>query len=244
MSEIYVYGRAAIGRRIGAFCVDYAVMLLLAFVPFFFFSGFGDSDSFFMKFPFVMAVAVGGVLFKDVFGRSLGKLVFGIVIAHGDAPDLPVTAWQRIKRNIPLLFWPVEVIMTFQSPWNRRLGDKWAHTLIAAKVRKKKSLPVILTAVLGGALFLSFIIFGAMNIMRNDSSYKAATAFIQSQEEIVSEVGAIERFGAPSGSQNYSNGYGSARYKIRVVGEDDTITVSIYLTKKPDGEWVVEDVDW
>ena len=79
-----------------------------------------------------------------------------------------------------------------------------------------------------------------MNLMRNDSSFDAATSFIQSQEEIVSEVGGIERFGTfPSGSVQYSNGYGSARLRIKVVGEDATVTVEVYMTKKPDEEWLV-----
>ena len=152
MNENLVYGRLAIGRRVGAFIVDYGIIMILAFIPFFFASDFGDMDSAFMTFSYTMAVAAGGILFKDVFGRSLGKLIFGIRIAHGDAPDLPVTAGQRILRNVPILIWPVELIMTFQDPYNRRLGDKWAHTLIAAEVRKKKT-PVMLIAALGGALF-------------------------------------------------------------------------------------------
>jgi uncharacterized RDD family membrane protein YckC len=244
MSENLVYGRLALGRRIGAFIVDYGIIIILAFIPLFFSSGFGDVDSFFMNFYLIMAVAAGGILFKDVFGRSLGKLIFGIRIAHGDAPDLPVSAGQRILRNIPMFFWPIELIMTFQDPYHRRLGDKWAHTLIAAEVRKKKT-PVMLIAVLGGALFFAFVLFGAMNIMRNDSSFDTATAFIQSQEEIVSEVGGIERFGAfPSGSVHYSNGYGTACLRVKVVGEDATVIVEVYLTKEPDGDWVVEKWYW
>ena len=236
MNEQLIYGRATLGRRVGAFIVDYVIITMLAFIPVFSFGGFGDMD-FFDTFPMVMAIAVGGILFKDVFGRSLGKRVFGIRIAHGDAADLRVGAGQRILRNVPLLFWPVELIMTFQDPYHRRLGDKWAHTLIAAEVRKKK-VPIMLIAAVGGAVFLLFIIFGVTGIIRSDDSYKTATEFIQSQEEIASAVGGIESFGQlPSGSLRYSNDSGS----ITVIGEDATLTVQIYLTKQPGEDWVVQD---
>lgn len=244
MNNPLIYGRATLGRRLGAFIVDYVIITLLAFIPIFVFGGFGDIDFFDTRFPLVMVIAVGGILFKDVFGRSLGKLIFGVRIAHGDAADLRVNAGQRILRNIPLLFWPVELIMTFQDPYQRRLGDKWAHTLIAAEVRKKK-VPVILIAAVGGAVFLLFILFGVTGIIRSDNSYKTATEFISAQDEIVSAVGGIEGFGQmPSGSLHYSNGKGSADLMITVIGEDATLTVRVYLTKQPGEDWVVRDFDY
>ncbi len=243
MNESLIYGRATLGRRVGAFIVDYFIITLLGLSPIFFFGGFGDIDVF-DRFPLTMAIAVGGILFKDVFGRSLGKLIFGVRIAHGDAADLRVNAGQRILRNVPLMLWPVELIMTFQDPYHRRLGDKWAHTLIAAEVRKKK-VPIILIAAVGGAVFLLFIIFSVTGTICSDDSYKAATEFIASQDEIVSAVGGIEGFGQmPSGSLRYSNGNGSANLMITVFGEDATLTVRVYLTKRPGENWVVQDFDY
>ena len=244
MNEHLIYGQPTLGRRVGAFIVDYFIITLLGMSPFMFLSNFGDMRTFYTNFPITMAIALSGILLKDVFGRSLGKLIFSIRIAHGDAADLHVTAGQRILRNIPLLFWPVELIMTFRDPYNRRLGDKWAHTLIAAETRKRK-LPVMLIAAVGGAVFFLFIFFGVTGIIRSDDSYKTAIEFIQSQEEIDSAVGGIESFGVlPSGSLQYVNDSGAADLRITVIGEDATITVKVHLTKQPGEDWVVNDFDY
>lgn len=249
MNENLVYGPPALGRRIGAFIVDYVILLFFGLIPFFFCFDYLKDMSvlnmrvFFIYFSVVMAIAVGGILFKDVFGRSLGKLLFGVHIAHSDAADLPVTAGQRILRNVPLLFWPIELIMTFQDPYRMRLGDKWAHTVIAADTRKKA--PVALLVTLGAIVFVLFILLITTTAIRNDDSYKTATDFIQSQEEIVSAVGGIEGFGfLPSGSLQYSNSSGIADLKITVIGKDARLTVEVLLTKKPGEEWVVTGYDY
>lgn len=243
MNNFLVYGQPALGRRIGAFIIDYLIITMLAFIPFLFLPGFSGMSSFETNFTILMVIAISGILLKDVFGRSIGKMIFGIHIAHGDAADKRVTAGQRILRNIPMLFWPIELIMTFNDPYNRRLGDKWAHTLIAADARKKT--PIMLIAALGGAAFILFIIMGVTNIIRNDDSYKTAAEFIQSQDEIFTAVGGIESFGSfPSGSLHYSSGSGTARLRITVIGEDATVTVNVYLTKAPNEDWVVKDWDW
>ena len=234
MNEHLIYGQPTLGRRVAASMIDNFILTMLGMSPFMFFSGFGDMNAFNMYFT----------ILKDVFGRSLGKLIFGIHITHGDEPDLRVTAGQRILRNVPLFFGPLEAIMTLRDPYNQRLGDKWAHTLIAAETRKRK-LPIILIAAVASAVFVLYIFFGVTGIIRSDDSYKTATEFIQSQEEIVTAVGGIERFGQlPSGSLRYSNDSGTADLRITVIGEDATITVKVYLTKQPGEEWVVKDFDY
>ena len=244
MNENLLTGHPAFGKRIGAFFVDNVIIMLLALPPTFFIPGLENEDaSGLMTRVFITtAIAVGGLLFRDVFGRSLGKLLFGVYIVNADDPEKRVTIGQRIKRNVPLLFWPVELIATRRDPDYWRLGDRWAHTLVAADTRKK--VPTMLLAVLGGALMIGFILFTVISTMMNDGSYDAAVEYIESQEEIVSAVGGIERFGLPSGSIHTSNGYGSARLEIPVIGDDGRMTVEVTLTKEPDEEWVVEEIDW
>lgn len=64
---------------------------------------------------------VAAVLFKDVFGRSVGKRVRGLTIVSNSYEVVP--KWKLILRNITFLVMPFELLVIGLSDENKRLTD-------------------------------------------------------------------------------------------------------------------------
>ena len=80
--------------------------------------------------------------------------------------------------------------------------------------------------------------------MKNSEAYKVAVREIEQNQEILNETGGIKGYGImPMGSVNISNGYGQAQLAIKVLGNDNNLNVSAYLTKEPNGEWELIELD-
>jgi uncharacterized RDD family membrane protein YckC len=67
-------------------------------------------------------------------GRSLGRRILGMRVVDMDT-GRPIGAWRSFKREITLHFLPtllVEVILLFNHPEGRRLGDLWAKSRVVS----------------------------------------------------------------------------------------------------------------
>ena len=74
--------------------------------------------------------------------------------------------------------------------------------------------------------------------MKNSDAYKVAITEIEKNEEILSETGGITGYGMmPTGNVSISNGNGQAQLEIKVLGNEKDLNVGVYLTKEPNGEW-------
>ena len=65
------------------------------------------------------------LIFKDIFGRSLGKLLMGMMIRKIDDFSARPPLIVLLKRNLLLLIFPVEGVVLLRDGYARRLADKW-----------------------------------------------------------------------------------------------------------------------
>lgn len=67
-------------------------------------------------------------MFKDCAFKnaSVGKRLMGICIVTED--ETPVKVRDILKRNLPLLIYPVELLLLWS--YDERLGDRWANTFV------------------------------------------------------------------------------------------------------------------
>ena len=122
----------------------------------------------------------------------------------------------------------------------KKLGDSIAGTDVFSVSRKIKPAVIVITAILLFALFVSSLVFGVTAIMKNDGSYRTAISHIEANDEIKNIVGNITGYGFfVQGSLSYTNGYGDADYRIRVLGNENTLYVTVSLTKVPNAEWEI-----
>jgi len=70
------------------------------------------------------------LLFKDIFGRSLGKLLLAMTIREIENLEQRPSRTVLVQRNILLLLFPVEGVLVLRDAYARRLADKWWKTVV------------------------------------------------------------------------------------------------------------------
>jgi hypothetical protein len=130
--------------------------------------------------PWWIAAVVLLFVFKDIGGASPGKWVMGIAVRRADDPHRGSGPFRAVLRNLALLLLPAEVYLVFRDPYWRRLGDRWAGTVV---VVRKPEFPLIQRAFGLSILFLGFILVALLvtpwNLRRSAAyrvAYQAATA--------------------------------------------------------------------
>jgi uncharacterized RDD family membrane protein YckC len=131
MEKVLIKKESLIGRRIGAFIVDHVTITIIVMIPVIMnFNRLSKDFNFFYElFPVIMLMGVICYICKDVFwGRSVGKLLFGIFVREYETTDRTPRFYNLIFRNILIFIWFVEFIIMLIDKDGRRLGDKIAKT--------------------------------------------------------------------------------------------------------------------
>ena len=124
------------------------------------------------------------LLFKDIFGRSPGKLLLGMTIRKLENLELRPSFIVLLQRNLILLLFPVEGIVILRDGYARRLADKWCGTVV---LDDKKAMRVILRILLGNTILFGFftlaILFQRSGIEKT-AAYQIAEKAIRSHEAL------------------------------------------------------------
>ena len=231
-------------RRIAAFLIDHftVTFLIVAIVFLSLGTNFMDENNFSnLATKMLPAMIVGFLIYfaKDsIRGISIGKWIMGIMVRdENNLTEIP-SFGRLFIRNLFIIIWPIEFIVLAVSQEKKRLGDKTAKTIVVQNPNKPTKLPRILVLVAIGIAFFTFTFLFAGSAMKNSDAYKVAIMEIEQNEEILSETGGIKGYGMmPTGNVNISNGNGQAQLKIKVLGNEKDLNVGVYLTKEPNGEW-------
>lgn len=233
-------------RRIAAFMIDHFVMTFLMVSIVFLALGpnFMDENNMGKMTTTMLAVMLPGFLIyfaKDsIKGISVGKWIMGIMVRDTSNSNEVPSFGRLLIRNLFIIIWPVEFIVLASSQEKKRLGDKTAKTIVVKNPNKPTKLPRILALVGVGIAFFTFTFLFAGSAMKNSDAYKVAITEIEKNEEILSETGGIKGYGMmPTGSINISNENGQAILEIKVLGNEKDLNVGVYLTKEPNGEWIL-----
>jgi hypothetical protein len=181
---------------------------------------------------------------KDIVnGRSIGKRIFGLAV-RDDNNNVP-TFSKLIIRNLFTFLWPVELILIVASKQKKKIGDRLVNTDVFLVKNNKGIVGIILSIVSLFGFFICILIFGIIQIIKQDESYKVATEYIKTSSDVRNIVGNEISFGYfPMGGIQYENGYGTSELTIKVKGSKDSISVHIVLQKRPDSNWIIESVDF
>ena len=108
-----------------AFYVDLAFSTAISMLLFLYHSQTYVVDSI----PYIVTVGGAMLLCRDVFGRSLGKLIMGLQIIDTKT-NSRANFGQRLLRNITTPFSIVEMLIYIYKNDNKRLGDMLAGTSV------------------------------------------------------------------------------------------------------------------
>ena len=152
------------GKRMFALLIDFIFALLLANTFVYVFREehwdiVTQTSGFYGLLPFYGSIALV-LLFKDIFGRSLGKILLGMTIRKIDDLEQQVTLAVLIKRNLMILLFPVEGAVILRDSYARRLADKWWGTVV---IDDRNALRGILRILLGNIILFGFFLIAIIS---------------------------------------------------------------------------------
>lgn len=231
-------------RRIAAFLIDHFTMTFLLVAISFMSLGTGfldENNSSSIMLKMLPAILIGFLLYfaKDSLkGVSLGKWIMGIMVRDENSHTIIPSFGRLLIRNLFIIIWPIEFIILAVSPDKKRLGDKIAKTSVLKNPKKLNVLPRVLALGGIGIAYFIFIFVFVFASMKNSDAYRTAISEIEQNQEIINEVGGIKEYGMfPTGGVSVKSGYGEANLEIKVIGNEKELNVSTYLTKEPNKQW-------
>ena len=89
-------------------------------------------------------------------------------------------------------------------------------------------------------LFVAGIVGFAFYQISNGEAGTTAKAFLKSSERLKQDIGEVKDFGSfVTGNINVSNGDGTARLNLKVIGEGKTVNASVELMYRNGRQWRV-----
>ena len=176
------------GKRLFALLIDFIFALLLAntFVNVFREENWdlaSQTSGFYGLLPFYGGIVLV-LFFKDIFGRSLGKILLGMTIRKIDDMEQQSTLADLIKRNLMLLLFPVEGVVLLRDSYARRLADKWWGTVV---IDDRNALRGTLRILLGNIIlfgFFSIAIISQRSGIEKTAIFQTAVQAIRSHEKL------------------------------------------------------------
>jgi hypothetical protein len=132
---------------------------------------------------------LGLLLLKDAPGNSIGKWLTDLVLRRADRPAERPALWRRLVRNLSLILLPVDVWLVFRDPYGRRLGERWAGTVVVERPHPRD----LYQRAMGlGVLFLGFILAALLVTswnLRRSAAFQVAYAAAQQDAALAAQVG-------------------------------------------------------
>ena len=185
------------------------------------------------------------LIFKDIFGRSLGKLLLGMTIRKINDFSVRPPLIVLLKRNLLLLIFPVEGVVLLRDGYARRLADKWWATVV---LDDQKAMRTILRILLGNIILFGFfsvaILFQRSGIEKT-AAYQTAEQAIRAHSSLQLLLENTPEIEEPEMHLDLRlNAENPSLVRAR-VGDEETgklVTVSLNLRENPRG-WEVLEVE-
>ncbi len=237
------------GKRLFALLIDFIFALLLAntFVNIFrqeHWDIVTQTSGIFGLLPYYGGIALV-LLFKDISGRSLGKILLGMTIKKIDNMEQQPTLAVLIKRNLMLLMFPVEGVVILRDNYARRLADKWFGTVV---IDDRNALRGTLRILLGNIIlfgFFSIAIISQRSGIEKTAIFQTAEQAIRSHEKlkpILEQYPAIEDPEMHLDLRKNTSNPSMVRARIGNEESGKRVIVSLIFRDNPPG-WEVLEVE-
>ena len=235
------------GKRLFALLIDFIFALLLAntFINVFreeHWDIVSQTSGFYGLLPFYGGIVLV-LFFKDIFGRSLGKILLGMTIKKIDDMEQQPTLAVLIKRNLMLLLFPVEGVVILRDSYARRLADKWWGTVV---IDDRNALRGTLRILLGNIIlfgFFSIAIISQRSGIEKTAIFQTAEQAIRSHEKlkpILEQYPAIEDPEMHLDLRKNTSNPSMVRARIGNEESGKRVIVSLIFRDNPPGWEVLE----
>ena len=237
------------GKRLFALLIDFIFALLLAntFVNVFREENWdiaSQTSGLYGLLPFYGGIVLV-LFFKDIFGRSLGKILLGMTIKKIDDMEQQPTPAVLIKRNLMLLLFPVEGVVILRDSYARRLADKWWGTVV---IDDRNALRGTLRILLGNIILFGFFLIAIISQrsgIEKTAIFQTAEQAIRSHEKlkpILEQYPAIEDPEMHLDLRKNTSNPSMVRARIGNEESGKRVIVSLIFRNNPPGWEVLEKV--
>ena len=237
------------GKRLFALLIDFIFALLLANTIVHVFREehwdiVTQTNGFFGLLPYYGGIALV-LLFKDIFGRSLGKILLGMTIRKIDDMEQQPTLAVLFKRNMMMLLFPVEGVVILRDSYARRLADKWWGTVV---IDDRNALRGTLRILLGNIIlfgFFSIAIISQRSGIEKTSVFQTEEQAIRSHEKLKPILEKYPEIEDPEMHLDLRKNASSPSVVRARVGNEDSgkrVMVSLIFRNNPPG-WEVLEVE-
>jgi len=199
-----------------------------------------QTSGFYGLLPFYGGIALV-LLLKDIFGRSLGKILLGMTIRKIDDLEQQVTLAVLIKRNMMLFLFPVEGAVILRDSYARRLADKWWGTVV---IDDRNALRGILRILLSNIIlfgFFSIAVISQRSGIEKTAVFQTAEQAIRSHEKLKPILELHPEIEDPEMHLDMrKNSSNPSVVRVRIGNEESgkRVTVSLIFRNNPPG-WEV-----
>jgi hypothetical protein len=132
---------------------------------------------------------LGLLLLRDMPGLSIGKWLTDVTIRRAEDPTRSTALWQRLIRNLSLILLPIDAWLVFRDPYGRRLGERWAGTVVVQRPRPRD---LYLRAMGLGVLFLGFVLSALLITswnLRRSAAFQVSLGAAQTDVSLTQQIG-------------------------------------------------------
>ena len=234
------------GKRLFALLIDFIFALLLAnTIVYVFRKEHWDiatqTSGFYGLFPFYGGIAML-LLFKDIFGRSLGKVLLGMTIRNIENLEQPTLA-VLFKRSLMILLFPFEAAVIMRDSYARRLADKWWRTVV---IDDRDALRGTLRVLLGNIIlfgFFSIAIISQSSGIEKSAVFQTAEQAIRSHEKLKSILDQYPEIEDTEMHLDFRKNTSNPSVVRARIGNEESgkrVIVSLIFTNNPPGWKVIE----
>ena len=235
------------GKRLFALLIDFIFALLLANTIVHVFREehwdiVSQPSGFIGLLPYYGGIALV-LLFKDISGRSLGKILLGMTIRKIDDLEQSPTLAVLIKRNLMILLFPVEGAVILRDSYARRLADKWWKTVV---INDRNAIRGTLRILLGNIIlfgFFSIAIISQRSGIEKTAVFQIAEQAIRSHEKLKPILEEYPEIEDPEMHLDLrKNASSPSKVRARVGNEESgkRVIVSLIFRNNPPGWEVLE----
>jgi hypothetical protein len=181
--------------------------------------------------PWAWLLALAGLFVaRDAAGAGPGKWIAGIAVRAAADPAQPPAPWRCLLRTASLLLLPVDLLLMLRDPFYRRLGDRWAGTVVVLR----EPGPSIVQRAFGlSILFLGFILAALLVTpwnLRRSAAYGEARQALLAEPLLRERVGAaLELDRSPSFDLDVTPSGGTAVLTFEAKGERGRARGQVFL---------------
>jgi len=189
----------------------------------------------------VYLVGAALAVLRDTFGgQSIGKAFLGLYVSNLDKEMTLSSQTQRIKRNLVLILLPVEIFVMLFDPYCRRLGDKWANTLVIDLEKPPKVRRITHKALAGMTVICtlwSLYVYTQPVSIKKGSHYILAVDAVKDAAVVADKVGRVVEIGYwPSVEYAFDH----STYGLNVIGSKGEVKAEVVLDTEGDTPKLVE----